>query len=366
MKKLFVPVIIFICFAGTYVGISHFSNNDFLFQPVWDVRHYLDISEIGYQVHPCTPGVDGPPGAICGNPGWFPMWPLAVKAIRPIFGGSSKYTFIGLAFLFTLLAFILIFHFLERYLGFKAAAIGTLAMAFNPASFYWISGFPYAFFAFLIMVYLLLLYRRDAGFLRHAVLFIIAVMISLCYPTGILVGIIPFVRGLYASREKGFSLLTWRYWAGPAAYLIPFVLGPLLLSTYFYFKFDDFFLQLHFQEKYNRTWAIPFWIMAKSLFTDSPLTPENISIIWFALIFILFYPFKLKNELWVAGLAFYLFSLSTGTTMSIYRHYLIILPGYMIIGSSPRPLWVKIVFIVSGFLAALLIMFPRFMAYRLM
>lgn len=363
LKKFLTPLIVYICFIGIYIGISKTNNNDFLFQPMWDVQHYLDISEIGYQVYPCTPGVDGRAGDICGNSGWFPMWPLIVKIVRPITGGSSRTTFTALTLLFLFISFLLLFRFMEIHYGFKSALITLLAMVFSPAAFYLLTGFPYALFIMLFMMYLFLLYSRS-GIWRETGLFVVAMALSLTYPTGILIAVVPLIWWIF-DKENQFSIGSTKSWLIAAKYAFPFIFGFFLLWLYFYIKFDDFFLQLHFQEKYNRTWAFPVFVMLKSIFKQPILSPENIAILWYGLIFLLFYPFRLKRELWILAIILYLFSLTTGTTMSIYRHYLIIISVYMIIGVSSRPLWLKLLFCLIGFVLSIKILFPLFMAYRL-
>jgi len=364
IKRYLIPVMIYLVFVAVYTGIAAFNDNRALYQPVWDIEHYLTISESGYDVHPCTPGVDGRAGEICGNPGWYPMWPIVARLFRPLLGGSSKYTFVGLSFAFTFISFLLLFHFVLRQYNLKAAVLTLLALAFGPASFYLITGFPYGLFMLLFMTYLLLLYRRT-GMSRNIFLFITAMALSLTYPTGLLIAAVPLVWYYSEAKKSGLSARTASYWAGLAGYVIPFVLGLLILWTYFYIEFDDFFLQLHFQEKYNRIWAFPFWIMLKS-FINQPLTdPENLVIIWYGLAFLLFFPFKIKRELWIMAIILYLFSLTTGTTMSIYRHYLIIFPFYMLIAASSRPLWLKSAYVICGLVISLKVLFPTYMSYLL-
>ncbi|MEW5925085.1 MAG: hypothetical protein AB1746_13955 [Candidatus Zixiibacteriota bacterium] len=363
-KIYLIPVLIYLAFIAVYTGISDYRNNQYLFMPVWDVKHYLDISESGYDVYPCTPGIDGRAGDICGNSGWYPMWPLVVKLFRPLLGGSSKYTFVGLTFAFTLISFILFFHFIFRRYDLIAAIVSLLALVMGPASFYLLTGFPYALFMLLLMIYLLLLYA-PAGAARNIFLFLTAMALSLTYPTGILIAVVPLVWYLAESRRFAMPDKKISYWLRLAAYIIPFGLGLFLLWTYFYFKFDDFFLQLHFQAKYDRTWAFPVWIMLKSLVKTPILSPENLVIIWYGLAFLLFIPYRMKKELWIVALVLYLFSLTTGTTLSIYRHYLIIFPIYMIVGTSAKPLWLKAAFIALGMIISLKVLFPLFMAYRL-
>ena len=364
MKKAVVPIIIFIAFVGIYIGISLVRDNYYLFQPVWDVGHYLTISEDGYETFPCRDARGNLAGTVCGNVGWYPMWPLVVALVRPILGGSSPAAFMVLTYLFCLLSFIFLYRLIEKIYSAGAAVFSLLALAFGPASFYLITGFPYAFFLFLFTVYLYLLYQFS-GIKRDIGLFITALAISLTYPTGILFVFIPllwyFGRNNTEGKPSGSAmrLLTL------LKYIIPFILGPLLLCAYFYFKFDDFFLLLHFQEKFDRTWAFPLWIMLKTLLNYSLLRPENVTVLWYGLIFVLFYPYKIRRELWIMALILYFFSPATGTMMSIYRHYLIIFPAYLIVGTSERPVWLKAVFIIVGLVLALTILFPKFMAYRL-
>jgi hypothetical protein len=253
---------------------------------------------------------------------------------------------------------------MHDYYDSRSAVITLLAVACAPASFYLLTGFPYALFMSLFALYLLLLYSRPDT-KKELALFLTALAISLTYPTGILIAVIPLVYRIADLRQQPSVVRKLKPWLKLSLSLLPFILGPLLLWTYFYFKFDNFFLQLDFQAKYGRTWTFPLYVLYKSLVNYPLSSPENITIIWYGLIFLLFLPFRLKKELWILGLVMFLFSLTTGTTMSIYRHYLIIFPGYMLIGSSSRPLWLKVVFIAAGIIASLTILFPRFMEYRL-
>ncbi len=372
-KKYLLPIAIYLCFIIAYTGYSAINNNDFLYQPVWDVGHYLTISETGYEVQPCTDASGKPINGICGNVGWYPAWPIVTALVRPLLGGSSQLAFTGLAFLFSLLLFLLLFELMNQLYDNKTAILALLALAASPAAFYLITGFPYALMLLLLFLYLLLLYGQQ-NIKREIGLFLSALAISLCYPSGVLYAILPFIWYLRTERNKrnnneeinnSKKYPKINYWLGLTKYIIPFILGPLLLWTFFYFKFDDFFLQLHFQEKFGRTWDFPLTVIFKALFGYSLLIPENITVLWYGLIFLLFYPYKIKPELWAMGLFLFLFSPATGTLMSIYRHYLLIFPAYMMIGTSTRPLWLKIGFIAIGLIISLTILFPKFIAYRL-
>lgn len=363
LKGYCIPLVIFILFVGLYIGYSLVSDNFFLFKPVWDVQHYVNIAERGYEAHPCTPS-DYPPGKICGNVGWYPSWPLVIRLVGPVFGGNSQAAYIFLALALSLASFILLYRFVLSRFDRTAATLTLLATAFGPASFYFISGFPYALFFCLFMVYLHLLYA-PGGAMRDIILFLSGLALSASYPTGILVALVPAVWYVFALRSRNLSILTLRTTADLLKYVIPFALGVLLLWVYFHFRFDNFFIQLDFQARYQRTWAIPLVVIAKSLVSRPLLSAENIVILWYGLAFLLFLPYRIKPELWVLGLVLYLFSPATGSTMSLYRHYLLIFPVYMLIGTSRRPLWLKAAVIAIGLVLALAVVFPQFIASRL-
>jgi hypothetical protein len=364
MKKFLIPTLIYLFFVFFYLGYSYIENSSYLFKPVWDIAHYADISETGYKVYPCTPGVEYPAGKICGNAGWYPLWPLLIKIVRPLAGGSSSVAFSGLAFILTFFSFQLFYFFINKDYGQKPAVLSLVALAFSPASFYLLTGFPYALLLSLFLAYLMLLYRPP-GLMRTMALFILALAISLTYPTGALFAAVPLLKYIFEKKTNHPPVNSGRYLLILAKYTIPFILGVLLLWSYFYFKFDDFFLQIHFQEKYQRTWAIPFYVLLQSLRYYPILSPENAVILWYGIAFILFIPYKITKEFWIIGLILYLFSLMTGTTMSIYRHYLICFPAYLIIGTSDRPLWLKALYIAIGFILALKILFPLYIGGNL-
>ncbi len=361
MKKYLIPLAIYLAFIGLYAGYSEVNIKYAIFLPVWDIEHYLSISEDGYVARPCIPGKDYPPGKVCGNVGWYPMWPLTVRYLRPLFDGVFEYSFLGLVYLFGALGFLLSYLYLNEKFGSLAATISLIALALSPPGFYLLTGFPYAFIFFLFAFYVFLLYNKT-GIWRDMGLFITGLMLSLSYPSGVFYGIIPLVW-YWCEHDRNYR--DPKYWINALKYLAPFALGPLILWSYFYFKFDDFFLQLHFQEKYARTWAFPFWTMARSLIDNSILTPENLTMLWYGLVFLLFYPYKVRREFWILAVFLFLFSPATGSMMSLYRHYLIIFPIYAMIGLSSRPLWFKLIFIALGAYLALAKFFPAFINYQL-
>ncbi len=360
-KNIIIPAGIFAAFAVLYVVITLIGGSDLLFKPVWDIGHYQTIARTGYEIHPCNPAVDYPVGRYCGNVGWFPAWPLALKIL------SLNQIGVGILiwpYIFALLGFILFYNVLERLANTTAAVIGTAALASLPGAFYFLTGFPYSFMLVLFSLYLYYLYGIDARG-RTFLLPIIAVLISLSYPSAFLTAIIPFimvVRNYFsnkAERSLGRTVKDLLY------YLLPFALGPLLLSFYFYLRFDDFLLILHFQEKYARQWNFPLIVIWRSLTHYPLLYVENLALLYYGMIFILFPRYRTRMELVGYFLLFYLFSPTTGSVMSVYRHYLLLFPAAMIIGSSDRPRWMKISYAALGLALSLLRFYPIFMNGRL-
>ena len=178
MKKFLIPTLIYLLFVFMYLGYSYIEKSHYLFQPVWDIGHYVDISESGYKVYPCTPGVEYPAGKICGNVGWYPLWPLLIKIIRPLVGGSSSVAYGVLAFVLAYFSFLLFYFFIARDYGWKPAVLSLAALALSPASFYLLTGFPYALLISLFLTYLMFL-NRPPGLMRTVALFILAMAMSL-------------------------------------------------------------------------------------------------------------------------------------------------------------------------------------------
>jgi hypothetical protein len=367
-KRILIPVVVFLVFTALYASISLIRGNDFLFRPVWDIGHYLTIADRGYEVFPCDPKIHYPMGKICGNVGWFPAWPLAMKIFSL---GQTAYGVRFLPYLFGLLGFVFFYNLLLRWADSKAALLGIIALAATPTGFYYLTGFPYSFILVLLIAYLYYLYEPKAPG-RLYILPFLGILISLSYPSAFLTAIIPFVMVINNYRLKAKWPGVFKLIKDLLYYLVPFALGPFLLSLYFYFKFDDFLLILHFQEKYERNWDFPLAVIWQSMkyfqfstnahFMQIEHTyfAANFIILWYGLIFFIFAPYRTKPELVAYVLLLYLFSPATGTVFSIWRHYVLLIPAVMMIALSARPQWVKIVYIALGLFLALYIYFPEY------
>jgi len=371
MKKnsFIIPGLVFMAFCALYLLLSLTNRSGLFFMPIWDIEHYLNIAERGYEVYPCIEGVHFPRGEICGNPGWFPGWPLVVKILS--FNNPSL-GIIVLPYLFTLFGFVMFYKILLEHSNWQKALIGLLALAAGPTAFYFLTGFPYALMLFLFGAYLYCLYKTNLKY-RKILLVVIAVIYSLTYPTACLLAVVPLIYLIKDWRRKNSRISIGRIIKDILIYILPFAVGPVLLSVYFWIKFDDFMLFLHFQEKYGRTWGVPIGLIIDSLKYFSldrfaylqsdyyTFWAADFVLIWFGLVFIIFPPYRIKGELVALALLLYLFPPTTGALLSIWRHYILIFPVAMIIASSPRPFWLKGLYIAIGLAASLYIYFPHYL-----
>jgi hypothetical protein len=360
-RRIVPPTLIFAAFVVLYLSITLINNNNLLFRPVWDIDHYRTIAATGYEARPCDPAKDYPMGDICGNVGWFPAWPMALKIFSV---GQVDIGIKILPYLFALLGFVLFYNLLLRLADAKAALMGTAALAATPTAFYYLTGFPYSFILFLFAAYLYYLYHPEAKWRRY-LLPSSALLISLSYPSGFLTAIIPSIMILNEFRKTSPRPGIGKTIGDLAYHIIPFALGPLLLSTYFYFKFDDFMLITHFQAKYHRSWAFPLTVIWESFRQFPALYVENCSVLWYGLIFLIFAPYRTRPELVGYFLLLYLFSPATGSVVSVYRHYLLLFPAVIIIALAERPRWLKIAYLALGLFLALALFYPIFMNGRL-
>ena len=367
-KSILIPIAVFAAFAALYVSISLIRGNDFLFRSVWDIGHYQSIAERGYEVYPCDPAVHYPMGDICGNVGWFPAWPITVKILSL---GQVALGLKYLPYLFTLLGFVFFYHLLLSWSDAKVALTGLIALAATPTAFYYLTGFPYSLILVLFTGYLYYLYNVKARG-RIVILPLLGVLISLSYPSAFLTAIIPLVMLINRYRKSNQRPSITEAAKDLLFYLAPFALGPLILSIYFYFKFDDFLLILHFQEKYERNWGFPLAVIWQSLKhfqltcsahfmqVEHTYFAANFIVLWYGLVFFVFTPYRTKPELVAFVAMLFLFSPTTGSIFSIWRHYVLLIPAVMMIAMSGRPAWLKYGYLALGLLIALIIYFPTY------
>jgi len=250
-------------------------------------------------------------------------------------GASYYWSFIGSALFFTFLSSFLSLLFAEREEGRALAPseLGLLALYpfAQPGGFYLLTPFPYAFVAALGWAYLLFLYGRE-GKARLAALVGLPVWISLSYPSALVMGAFPFWR---AWKEKKYLL-----------YSAAFLGGTLLLGIVFQRQFGDFWLYFRHQAQYGRSGTFPLLPIYHSIRSGSWI--EVWAFAWYAAGIAAFWQ-RSRPEFLFFLLAAYLFSPLSGTSESVYRHYLLLFPLGLLVALSSRPLLAKAGYLATGF-----------------
>lgn len=335
-----IPVLLFGIFIGYYCLLSlergHNPMKRIMLTKKWDINHYKTITTAGYHAKPCHMNWPHPRIWMCGNAGWFPGWPLMVKPLYHLTGDVHK-SYALFALLFTLLSFVLLFYYVRKRFDTRSAIWSLLAMAFFPSSFYLITGFPYAFMLFMILLYLIFFKNRYLAF-------VLGFCISATYPSGFFFALYPAVA---------LFLELWRKQAGwkralevGAFYILPFALGPLAVCLYFHFQFGDFFLYLKIQEPYQHRLSLPWSGMVKYFSKHPVLHPDNLTFLLTLFWLALFSTRKIGAALWAPTIAILSFTPMMGSLECIYRHYLLAFPLFIMIGLSRRHWMFKASFLV--------------------
>ncbi len=359
--------------VGLWLSGSGFSGfGDLIGHARWDGEHYVSIAERGYYLRPCTQEVLSRGFTICGNP-WYPGWPLWNRAVAEVTGASVPAVFFWTTLLFGWLALFLA-AFWGRLLlkdpGKDELPWLLAALTFfQPGGFYLFTVFPYAFLIVLSWLYLRLYYEGPFRG-RLLTLFLLGVCISSAYPTAALVALFPLAAELprwWREREG----VTWIPGLVRIALLCgAFTLGTVGLGLWFRAQFGDFLLYFHQQAQFGHAVDYPWMALWRSFssihWEEGRLrgeVAESLTFLWYGAGLILFASgwrkFRVEAVIYLAAVFF--FSPLTGTSMSVYRQYLLLFPLAPWIAYSSRPAWMKWGWVAFGavqFVAYL----PRYLA----
>lgn len=291
----------------------------------WDGQHYLSIAQSGYDAFPCPDN----PEWICGNVGWFPLYPIAARVLGWILGpiGLEMHTVVLVtSFVFFWFALLVLYKLISlRYSD--TAAAGTLAaLLLFPSSFYFLTAFPYALFLLLAVTVFLLLEKE-----HYLACALPAGLLAVTYPSGITIAV-PLLW-ILLSRWRHLTP-SQRY--GLAASIAATGVALVLYGLYYRLHFDDFFLYVHFQSKpyYAHEAALPFIPIADSLLNLPPFHPVRLILLFVGLALLAFYTRRVPASWQTFMWSVLLFTPSAGTTDCYYRHITVAFPLYVMIGLS--------------------------------
>ena len=215
----------------------------------FDCGWYRNLVAGGYHREPVQNGT--------GQANWafFPLFPLSIHLLRSI---VPKASFLDLSATFNSILFVLSCWLLFRIVGRQAspqrAAMGVLAFAFFPVSFYFFSPYTEALFLFLTVLGIDLLQRGH--FVRAG---LAAALLSATRNQGAFFVVVILAYGLDAYRAKAAQPRSERIRLGRdvalACLLAP--VGVVAFSAYLYWLVGDALAFVHIQAAWGREFVNP-------------------------------------------------------------------------------------------------------------
>ncbi len=305
----------------------------------YDSGHYLAIANEGYELLACgLRDATYAPDAWCGNAGWFPAYPLLIRALAPVFGDVLAGFVIANGFAF---ASLLLLRLLLEEIGGEADRLLLLLLsALFPGGLYQHAVFPISMFLCALLLGLLLLVRGRFGWAALAM-----AAAAFTYSTGFLLAGVVGLAVLLAGQARRFGtrLLAASLFGGLA---FAGFLAVLLLHQLELGQWDAFFLV---QAKYghglhNPLAALPrFMAELQSAEGAQLLSPAQ------SLLMALLVPAALAALLlrwrqaglleWLAAAqvaVFWIFPLTMGAAVSLTRAEANLLPLVPLLAPLPR------------------------------
>lgn len=308
----------------------------------WDGQHYLSIARDGYVKFPC----DANPDDICGNTGWFPLYPI-VGWLLSLTGMPVGFAMIATSWLALLVALLLLFNLLKTKFDNRTAIVSIGALLLFPSAFYYLTVFPYSLSLLLTIIVFRMIERQ-----QYSYLWLPVALLTISYPSGVVIGL-PILWIL---------LRDWR--ASPVsdrlklcASLASIGVALLLYFTYNWIVFDDFWLYVHIQSKsyYAHQTAFPLIPIIESLSTLPYYHPVFITLLFGFGGAVLFITRKIGAPWLIYLFGILLFTPTMGTTDCYYRHIIVAFPLSVMVGTALNSGWRSRLVIpwlvLSGFLA---------------
>ncbi|MBU8932974.1 MAG: hypothetical protein KOO62_03095 [candidate division Zixibacteria bacterium] len=323
----------------------------------WDGQHYFSIAHNGYEVFPCPEN----PSYICGNAGWFPLYPLAAamagKLLVPL-GLEMRWVMIITSLICFWLALLVLYRLVKMKYGQRVALWSILSLLLFPTSFYYATAFPYSLYLLLVTVVFSLLEEK-----RYLLVAIPAGLLAITYPSGIIIAL-PLGRMMlrewfdnrHFPAESSDRLVSQGKWTArwPALGVATITVGLALVAYFLYnwWQFDNFWLYFDFQAKpyYSHEPIFPLVSVVQSLI-DLPLNnPVFIMLVFVIATTTVFYRriIPVSWQLYMFGVL--LFTPAAGTTDCYYRHIIVVFPLFVMIALAieTRRKWLLPLYGVTG------------------
>jgi hypothetical protein len=301
-----------------------------------DSALYLSIARHGYELVPCSPN-DPPPGH-CGNAGWMPAYPWLMRPLIAV-GVPPRWASVLVPAGFCFACLVLLWTgFLSSWRHHGGLAL--VAAAFFPGQVYQHGAFPLAQLSVLVLVCLSAA-RRDRWLLAGGAGF----AASLTYATGWLLGPVLAAWGLVL-RARRRPVRLERVAGAALATMAGFV---CLLGLHYWQTgtWNAFFL---IQGAYGHRLTNPlvtWWLAVAEVCTapwqgvrEGPHLQTLLVSLWVLSILTSARSRsgdRMTSLLALYTVAFWLFPLSLGSSVSLYRSEATLLPSVLLAETLPRP-----------------------------
>jgi hypothetical protein len=224
------PPYVNVSLTDTLSGLGHYL---FDIWAKWDSVWYLHIAQQGYS-------------AVDNTTAFFPLYPLLLAALKPLFLGNGVLAGMFISLLACLVAFYLFYRFVSIDFGGAVAKRSLLFLAIFPTSFFFQTVYSESLFLALTIGCLYAARRRE--FMLAGLLGALA---TLTRSAGLLL-LIPLFMMYFHDRDWN-----WRRTGSDILYLLLVPLGLLVWMLYLDIRFGDPFLFTAAQSNWLREFAWP-------------------------------------------------------------------------------------------------------------
>jgi Gpi18-like mannosyltransferase len=301
-----------------YIGNVHLPEISFSkarFFQTWDAQHYLLISRYGY-------GAD-PRANVC-----FPLWPFCIRFFSYLTGGNHLLSGLILANLFSIVALVLLYRFIEREKDAGSAERTLMLMLAFPGAIFLL--FPYSepLFFLLSMVIFILLKKDD--YLKAG---LVSFLAALTRPVGVL-WIVPFAVHILRKRKPSALAYTSLTLLGYICYL-----GIMYVSTgnaFSAFASEGLFLaHASIVKLFDPAGFIRVLTSAPNVHS---FIGSAIDRTWFFIFVVTLFPLWKRDKVMFAySLVMGLVPALTLSLMAFTRYSLMLIPSFMVAGDFFAP-----------------------------
>jgi hypothetical protein len=290
----------------------------------WDCNWYLIVANQGYlpAENPAIPGAT--------DFAFFPLYPLIIRLVAPLFAGNSLLA----AIIVSNLCFCAALVYIHRYtllVGFDrtTALLATTLICVLPQSLVFSAALSESLF--LLLLAAAIYYLRREQYLAAG---IAAALLSATRPPGVLFVIFALVWLIRRERLHG----TARPWSAPERF-VPLVLAPLGLFLFWGYCFlatGDAFAQTS-TARHGWNWAFsPPWINLPLLLrSGAAATLVGCSTMLMLAFSLLLLRRRLYEEFALCFAAIMLVACGEGTA-SVFRYWLVLFPVWVAVAASLR------------------------------